>query len=78
MISKIKDNYKLLDCKGEWFGADEKEVLNKYNKQLMVGFLADSHHNVFGFMSRESMIGYYCSHYRELTSTEVHELTCYD
>ena len=76
-MDKVDSNYKLLDCKGEWFKASDKEYVTNHSDKVMVGFLADSKYNVFGFMRNGGLVGYYCTHYRELTTTEVYELCSY-
>ena len=81
-MSKFADNAKLLDKNGTWIESRDYDALEKYNGKLMIGFLADSNYNVSGFMSKRnmmnvSMIGYCCSHYRELTRKEVKALTDY-
>ena len=81
-MGKFADNAKLLDNKGTWIESRDYDALKKYQGKIMIGFLADSNYNVPGFMQKGinvnvSMVGYYCSHYRELTRKEVKALTDY-
>ena len=82
-MSKFADNAKLLDKNGTWIESRDFDALKKYNGKIMIGFLADSKYNVPGFMRKGvnvnvSMIGCFCTHYRELTKREVKSLTDYE
>lgn len=81
-MGNFADNAKLLDENGTWIESRDFDALEKYHGKIMVGFLGDSNYNVPGFMRRGknanvSMVGYYCTHYRELTKSEVNSLTDY-
>ena len=64
-------NIYLLDKEGVWFSRSDKESMKTLNGKFGVGFLQDSHYNVYGYINKGGMTGYACSHFRALSEQEI-------